>query len=246
MDVVNGMAVAQADYDDELLRVLVVDDHEVLRAGTRQVLETSRRILVVGEGDDADSAIAMVEDLDPDVVLIDIRLPDRNGIDVARQLSLSHPNIRVVILSAYDDDAFVRAALEVGVAGYLLKTMPRDELVDAVLAAGQGTTVLDDALSTRLAGEEQSWRTINGPQLTWREQETAELVAEGLSNKAIADRLGVSVRTVEGHLNHAFGKLGVESRTELVRLVLKYGPISAVLSPSRSRGPSQPSDFAGS
>jgi DNA-binding NarL/FixJ family response regulator len=207
---------------------MIVDDHEVLRTGTRQVLESSGDIVVVGEADDGNAALAMIDELDPNVVLIDIRLPDRSGIDVARQLIIKNPGVRVVVLSAYDDDEFVRSALEVGVTGYLLKTMPRDELVAAVRAAAQGTTVLDPVLSPRLAGAHSSWGPGYGPRLTWRERETVELVAEGLSNKAIAARLGVSVRTVEGHLNHVFTKLGVESRTELVRFVLTQGLISSI------------------
>lgn len=218
---------AGSGQSDGILRVMIVDDHEVLRTGTRQVLESSEGIVVVGEADDGNSALAMIDELNPNVVLIDIRLPDRSGIDVARQLIVKAPGVRVVILSAYDDDEFVRAALEAGVTGYLLKTMPRDELVAAVRAAAQGTTVLDPVLSPRLAGAHSSWGPGNGPRLTWRERETVELVAEGLSNKAIAARLSVSVRTVEGHLNHVFTKLGVESRTELVRFVLTQGLISS-------------------
>ena len=222
-----GAAGGDSGSGDETLRVLIVDDHEVLRAGTRQVLEASDDIVVVGEADDAKAAFSMIEGLHPNVVLIDIRLPDKSGIEVARQLTLTHPGVRVVILSAYDDDDFVRAALEVGVTGYLLKTMPRDELVAAVRAAAQGTMVLDPVLSPRLAGVHSSFGPGNGPRLTWREREAVELVAEGLSNKAIAARLGVSVRTVEGHLNHVFTKLGVESRTELVRFVLTQGLITS-------------------
>jgi DNA-binding NarL/FixJ family response regulator len=226
-----GATGGDSGSDDETLRVLIVDDHEVLRAGTRQVLEASGDIVVVGEADDAKAAFSMIEGLHPNVVLIDIRLPDKSGIEVARQLTVTHPGVRVVILSAYDDDDFVRAALEVGVTGYLLKTMPRDELVAAVRAAAQGTMVLDPVLSPRLAGVHSSFGPGNGPRLTWRERETVELVAEGLSNKAIAARLGVSVRTVEGHLNHVFTKLGVESRTELVRFVLTQGLLTST--PSR-------------
>ncbi len=222
----DGVVGADAGRDDGVLRILIVDDHEVLRTGTRQVLEASEDIVVVGEADDGNAALAMIDDLMPNVVLIDIRLPDRSGIDVTRHLTLTHPGVRVVILSAYDDDEFVRAALEAGATGYLLKTMARDELVAAVRAAAQGTTVLDPILSPRLAGAHSSFGPSTGPRLTWREREAVELVAEGLSNKAIAARLGVSVRTVEGHLNHVFTKLGVESRTELVRHVLTQGLIS--------------------
>ncbi len=221
--VVDGTGESGSDRLDEPLRVFIVDDHDVLRAGTRQVLETADDIVVVGEAEDGNVAFAKIGELQPNVVLIDVRLPHRNGIDVARQLTQRYPDVRVVILSAYDDEEFVRGAFEVGVTGYLLKTMPRDELVSAVRAAGQGTTVLDPVLLPRIAGGSASWGPATGPTLTWRERETTALVADGLSNKAIAARLGVSVRTVEGHLNHVFTKLGVESRTELVRFVLTQG-----------------------
>ena len=104
----DGVVGADAGGDDGVLRILIVDDHEVLRTGTRQVLEASEDIVVVGEADDGNAALAMIDDLMPNVVLIDIRLPDRSGIDVTRHLTLTHPGVRVVILSAYDDDEFVR------------------------------------------------------------------------------------------------------------------------------------------
>lgn len=215
----------EQELENDFLRVVIADDHGVVRAGTRQVLETSDDITVVGEADDGSSALVLVDELQPDVLLIDIRLAEHNGIEVARQLSTTHPDVRVVILSAYDDDAFVRGALEVGVTGYLLKTIPGDDLIGAVRAAGRGTTVLDPALSTRLASAQGARGPVNGSRLTWRERETVELLAQGLPNRAIALEMGVSVRTVEGHLNHVFAKLGVESRTELVRLVLVRGII---------------------
>jgi DNA-binding NarL/FixJ family response regulator len=211
--------------------VVVVDDHEVLRAGTRQVLETTEDIVVVGEADTWDSALALVDRHRPDVALVDIQLSGDNGIDLARQLSSDHPEIRVVILSAYDDDAFIRRAFEAGVAGYLLKTMPREDLINAVRAVGKGTTVLDPAVSTRLAGATASTEILGAPRLTLREQQVVTLVAEGLSNKAIAIRLGVSTRTVEGHVNHVFTKLALESRTELVRYVLTNGLPTRVPAP---------------
>jgi DNA-binding NarL/FixJ family response regulator len=210
------------------LRVVVVDDHEVLRAGTRQVLETTDDIVVVGEADSWDAALAVIAEHGPDIALVDIQLAGRNGIDLAREISGAHPETRVVILSAHDDDAFVRRAFEAGVAGYLLKTMPRDDLINAVRAVGMGTTVLDPAVSARLAGANTLTDTTGAPRLTVREQEVVALVADGLSNKAIAIRLGVSTRTVEGHVNHVFTKLDLESRTELVRYVLTNGLPSGV------------------
>jgi DNA-binding NarL/FixJ family response regulator len=208
---------------DGPLRVVVIDDHEVLRAGTRQVLETTPDIVVVGEAESWDAALALIDLQRPDVALVDIQLSGRNGIDLARQLLVDHPETRVVILSAYDDDAFIRRAFEAGVAGYLLKTMPRDELINAIRAVGMGTTVLDPAVSARLAGANSLIEVAGAPRLTLREQEVVALVADGLSNKAIAIRLGVSTRTVEGHVNHVFTKLDLESRTELVRYVLTNG-----------------------
>jgi two-component system response regulator DevR len=214
---------AEVDRHDTSLRVIIVDDHAVVRTGTRQVLETSGDITVVGEADDGAAALALVDVLDPEVALIDVQLLQESGIDVARQLAHTHPEVRVVMLSAHDDDAIVRNALEVGAAGYLLKTMPRDDLIGAVRAVGQGTMVLDPVLSARHVGPDVPSDGLGSHHLTWRERETVELVAEGLSNRAIAARMEVSVRTIEGHLNHVFAKLGIESRTELVRIVLTRG-----------------------
>ena len=151
---------------DGPLHVIVVDDHEVLRTGTRQILETAPDIVVVGEADDGEAALALVKELHPDVVLVDIRLPGHNGIEVARQLATSHPDTKVVILSAYDDPEYLRAALAAGVAGYLLKTMPRDELINAVRSAGLGTTVLDAAMSSHLARPSRTPTDIDVATLT--------------------------------------------------------------------------------
>lgn len=199
--------------------MVVADDHAVLRAGTRQILQAAGDIEVVGEAADGDEALARCAELRPDVALLDIRMPGLNGIEVARRLAQDVPTVAVVVLSAYDDDAYVRAALSAGVAGYLLKTAPAGELVQAVRSAAAGITVLDPAITRRLV--------TGGPDdadgLTWRERQVVALVAEGLANKVVAQRLGISARTVEGHLNHAFAKLGVATRTELVRYALAHG-----------------------
>jgi DNA-binding NarL/FixJ family response regulator len=217
------VAPSGSGQSSELLRVVIVDDHEVLRAGTRQVLETAQDIIVVGEADGGQAALAMIGELQPDVVLIDVRMSDGNGIDVARQVTAEHSNVRVVILSAYNDGDLVRRAFDAGVTGYLLKTMPRNELISAVRTAGMGTTVLDPAVSAHLAQADRARATSEGRHITARERQVVALVADGLSNKAIAARLGVSTRTVEGHINHVFTKLGIESRTELVRFALTNG-----------------------
>lgn len=216
------------------LRVLVADDHALLRAGTRQILEAAGDIEVVAEAADGDEALARCAALRPDVALVDIRMPGPNGIEVAERLAAELPEVAVVVLSAYDDDAYVRAALACGVSGFLLKTTPAAELVQAVRSAAAGTTVLDPAITRRLA---------SGPLqpaddgLTWRERQVVALVAQGLANKAVALRLGISTRTVEGHLNHVFPKLGVATRTELVRWALEHGLDTPPAEPAGAPGP---------
>jgi len=216
------------------IRVVVVDDHELLRAGTRQILEEAAGFAVVGEAGDGDTALRVVAELRPDVALVDIRLPDVNGIELARRIVTDHPGTTVLVLSAYDDEDYVRAALAAGVSGYLLKTTPSHELVGAIRAAHGGSRVLDRSVSARLLeGPAPTSRNTPGPaQLTVREREVVQLVARGLANKAIGRELGISPRTVEGHLNHVFEKLGTASRTELVHFAL----VNGLLSPDRAGG----------
>lgn len=208
------------------IRVVICDDHSLLREGTRQILERAGGFEVVAEAADGNEAVAAVERLRPDVVILDVRLPGPNGVEVARRIAAAAPDTRVLMLSAFDEIDYVRAALAAGVAGYLLKTTPGSELVGAVRAACGGMTVLDPSLSTHLMRQGGDDRTSDGfDALTSRERDVVALVAEGLPNKAIADRLGISPRTVEGHLNHIFDKLGVTSRLALVRLVMKSGHV---------------------
>jgi DNA-binding NarL/FixJ family response regulator len=205
---------------DQAVRTVIVDDHELLRTGTRRILEDAPGFTVVGEAADAEAARQVVADTSPDLVIADIRLPTMNGIDLAALLVDDHPQLVVVILSAYDDEHYVRAAMAAGVSGYLLKTMQSHDLVDALRTAyaggrgrvgvPQGTGEKDPAGGPPMVDE----------QLTARETEVVRLAARGMSNKAIAQQLGISSRTVEGHLNHVFDKLGVLSRTELVHVAL--------------------------
>ncbi|MGD0393633.1 MAG: response regulator transcription factor [Acidimicrobiales bacterium] len=201
-------------------RVVVVDDHELLRAGTRRILEDATGFSVVGEAGDADAALSVIADVKPDVVLVDIRLPDKNGIELARQIAVNFPDVTVLILSAYDDENYVRASLAAGVAGYLLKTMPSDELVRCITSACDGFAVGGNVPAAGRGERSDSHRSGPSPRLTGREQEVVRLVARGMSNKAIARQLGISPRTVEGHLNHVFDKLDTTSRTELVHYAL--------------------------
>ena len=201
-------------------RTVIVDDHELLRAGTRGILEGAPGFVVVGEAADAETARRIVADTIPDLVITDIRLPTDNGIDLARELVDRYPGLSVVILSAYDDEHYVRAALAAGVAGYLLKTLPSHELVAALHDACSGVGSFGSPPRGRGEKDLVDRSDNHGEQLTARESEVVRLVARGMSNKSIAQQLGISPRTVEGHLNHVFDKLGILSRTELVHYAL--------------------------
>ncbi len=206
--------------------MVVVDDHELLRAGTRRILDDATGFTVVGEAADGEAALRVVDGLRPDVVLVDIRLPAMNGIDLARRILQDHPETTVLVLSAYDDQTYVRAALAAGVAGYLLKTTPSDELLRSIRAACDGPKAVAGSLHRATERRMRPGLPETAiPQLTAREQEVVRLVSRGLSNKAIAHELGISPRTVEGHLNHVFDKLGANSRTELVHYSLGQQPV---------------------
>jgi len=219
------MSVMRGSDEEPAISVVIVDDHALLRAGTRQILERAGGFSVLGEASDGESALSVVAELVPDIVVLDVRLPDMNGVEVARRLTGAAHATHVVMLSAFDDADYVQACLGAGVSGYLLKTTPGDELVSALRAACSGVVVLDPRLPASLVGETEGRRhTSAGIELlTTRECEVLELVAEGLANKAIARHLGISPRTVEGHLNHVFDKVGASSRASLVRFALVNG-----------------------
>jgi DNA-binding NarL/FixJ family response regulator len=204
----------------EALRVLVVDDHSVVRRGTRRILEEAG-IEVVGEAATAEQALEMAEHAASDVVLADVRLPGMSGIELITELRRHRPEIRVLVLSSYGDPGYVRAALEAGAAGYMLKTASDEELISAVRSAALGATIVDAAVSADLFSA-----SARSPQaLTDREREIVGLVTKGLPNKAIAHSLTVSKRTVDAHLAHLFTKLGVSSRAELVAWAARHGMI---------------------
>lgn len=197
------------------VRVFIVDDHALVREGTVQLLKQAPDLEVVGQAGSGEEALRLLEQLEPDVALVDVNLPGMSGLELARQTTTSLPRIRVLVLSAYDDYAYVAEALDIGVAGYLLKTASAKELVDAVRAVADGVFVLDRAVSGRLTRRMHNEASTTGL-LTRRETEVLGLLARGRSNKQIANELGLGLRTVEGHVSNVLAKLGVQSRTEAV------------------------------
>lgn len=211
------------------VRVLLVDDHEVVRRGTRELLGRADGIEVVGEAQDGREAVALAARLRPDVILMDVAMPGVNGIEATREIKRGLPGVAVLALSAYDDDPYVFALLEAGAAGYLLKNVRGAQLVEAVRAVRQGESILDPTISARvmrrvagrLAAPEDAVE-----RLTPRELEVLRVAARGLSNKEIAARLTISTRTVQVHLANVFAKLRVGSRTEAVMHAVRRGLIS--------------------
>ncbi|HEV2376404.1 MAG TPA: response regulator transcription factor [Streptosporangiaceae bacterium] len=204
------------------LRVAVVEDHGLVREGTAELLGRDPGLTVVGQAGSAEEALDLLRGLRPDVALVDVELPGMNGISLARVVAEEIPHTRVLILSAYDDYAYVISALEAGVAGYLLKTSSARELCDAVRTAAGGALVLDAAVSQRLTRRWRPGPASAAPALTARETDVLRLVAQGLPNKQIASELGLGLRTVEGHVSSVLGKLGLSSRTEVALYAISH------------------------
>lgn len=205
-----------------MTRVLLVDDHPLVRQGTRASLSTAGDLEVVAETGDADEAIILACRLRPDIVLLDIRLPGKSGIDVARTLRRSLPETKVIILTSYNLDVYVRACFAIGVHGYLLKTATDCEVVDALRAVLQGKQVVSPEIRMDAAVEQGLDAT---PTLTEREREVLQLVALGETNRAIGLRLGLKESTIESYLGNAFAKLGARSRADAVNRARQLGLI---------------------
>ena len=207
------------------VRVLVADDHPVVRAGLRALLSAEPGLAVVAEAGSGEETVLMARQHQPDVVLMDLRMPGAGGLAAIRQLSADQPGVRVVVLTTYDSDADILPAVEAGAAGYLLKDTPRDTLVSAIFAAARGETVLAPSVAGRLvnrlraAPPEASARET----LSARETEVLILAGRGLTNAQIGRELFVSEATVKTHLLRSYAKLGVSGRTAAVTRAMELG-----------------------
>ncbi|MHB1065689.1 MAG: response regulator transcription factor [Georgenia sp.] len=199
----------------EVIRVLVVDDHALHRDGARGILSQHADIEVIEEADSGEMALALIDRLLPDVVLMDIRLPGASGIETTRLIRARYPAVRVLMVSAYDDDEYVRGALQAGASGYLCKTAPGRELAKAIRAVAAGSSVVEPGVLTRLLAVEPSTSPAENS-LSERERAVLDLLAQGLTNRQVATRLYISPRTVERHCESIYAKLAVHSRTEAV------------------------------
>lgn len=210
------------------IRILLADDHIMVREGTRRILEKEADLHVVAEASDGCEAVALTKREHPDVAVIDISMPVMNGIEATKEIKQIAPQTAVLVLTAYDDDEYVFAILEAGAAGYLLKNARGSEVIDAVRRVHEGESVLQPAIAKKLLQRISHNRTPaaatgGGESLTERELTVLRLAGRGLSNREIADSLVVSPRTVQSHMANIFSKLGVGSRTEAVMMGLRRG-----------------------
>ncbi len=222
---------------DAKIRVIIAEDHAVVREGTRELIDREPDIEVVGEATNGAEAVELADRLLPDVAILDISMPVMTGIEATERIKAAHPSTAVLVLTAYDDDPYIFALLKSGAAGYLLKDVASSEVVRAIRSVHSGEPVLHPAIArkvmARFSAEQAATGTVVEPaisqkklSLTDREMEVLRLAANGMTNAEIADSLYFSVRTVQVHMTHIFSKLGVGSRTEAVIASLRQGLLS--------------------
>jgi two-component system response regulator NreC len=207
------------------IRILVVDDHTLMRQGIRALLEDESDITVVGEAENGRIALQLVEELHPDVVLMDIAMPLLNGLDATYQIKRDHPEVTVLVLTMYDHEEYIRPVLTAGASGYVLKYAAANELVEAIRVVYQGEAVLSPGV-TRLVledylrqGKVQSETELD--QLTPREREVLQLIAEGYTNKEISDILSLSIKTVKSHRTNLMQKLDLHNQGDIIKYAIQ-------------------------
>lgn len=204
----------------DTIRVVIADDHPVVRIGLRGMLETQNDIDVVGEAENGKQAVSLVGRLEPDVVLMDLQMPELDGVSATEQITDRFRTVQVLVLTTYDTDADITRAIGAGAIGYLLKDAPRENLFDAIRAASRGESVLTPSVASRVM---ERIRSPEVEMLSRREIEVLTEVADGKSNKETSQMLFISEATVKTHLIHIFSKLGVDDRTAAVTVALERG-----------------------
>ena len=208
--------------------LILVEDHKIVREGTRQLLEQNADFSIIGEAADGVEAVRLAETLNPDIVVMDVRLPNMNGIEATRIITTQHPKIKVLILSAYDDENYLFPLFEAGASGYLLKNSSGTELAEAIRAVYMGNTVFSPGIGAKLfqkLGNNSNLQPGNCD-LTPRELDVLRLAAKGQPNKIIGSNLGISVQTVHVHLRNIFAKLDANNRSEAIMRAIQKGWIS--------------------
>lgn len=203
----------------EPIKVLIVDDHPVVRLGLRTMLESEEHIVVTGMAGSAKEGMLEIQRVQPDVVLMDLRMPEMGGVEAIGELRRIAENIRILVLTNYDEDDYIIRALKAGAMGYLLKNTPQEEIIHAVEMVHQNQSCIPPNIAKRLS------EAIAHEELSQRELEVLRLVADGMTNKAIADRLFISEKTARNHVTNCLFKLGARDRTEAVAVAARRGLI---------------------
>lgn len=207
-----------------MIRVLLVDDHTILRDGLRNILELESDIQVVGEAVSGGEVINKIEECTPDVVLMDINLPEMNGVELTEKVKKYYPDAKVLILTMYSHDEYFLTALRAGADGYLLKDSPSDMVVEAIRTVARGESILNPSMTKRLLTfhqQQHQFKTVEN-ELTEREREVLICLVQGLNNKDIAERLYISDKTVKIHVSKIFKKLNVKSRSQAVIYAVQH------------------------